>query len=80
MCQYDQRDLESRSLVRIKFDYFLTCNISDNIYAITFTLDMMVDIGVVYMLMLVLITLKHGHSGSTKANIPGYIISSTKQR
>ena len=50
-----------------------TCNISDNMYAITFTFGMMVDIYMVYMLMLVLITLtlKHGHSGSTEANIQG---------
>ena len=30
-CQSDDLDLHSRSQVRLKFDYFLTCNMSDNI-------------------------------------------------
>ena len=29
-CQSDNLDLHSRSQVRLKFDYLLTCNISDN--------------------------------------------------
>ena len=29
-CQHDDLDLHSRSEVRLKLDYFLTCNISDN--------------------------------------------------
>ena len=30
-CQFDYLDLHSRSQVRLKHEYFLTCNISDNI-------------------------------------------------
>ena len=30
-CQSDDLDLHLRSQVRLKFDYVLTCNISDNI-------------------------------------------------
>ena len=43
-CQHDDLDLHSRSEVRLKLDYFLTCNISDNIYAITCKLGMAVDL------------------------------------
>ena len=31
-CQSDDLDLDSMSQVRLKVDYFLTCNISDNIF------------------------------------------------
>ena len=37
----------------LKLYYYLTCNISDNIYAITFKLGMTVDLNMAYMLMLV---------------------------
>ena len=49
--------------------YFLTCNISDNIQAITFKLGMVVDLHMVYVLMVVsmTLTLMQGHSGSVKA-------------
>ena len=43
-CESDDRDLRSRSQVRLKRDYFLTCNISDNISAVTFKLGMTVDL------------------------------------
>ena len=39
-CENDNLDLHSKSHVRLKLDYFLTCNISDNISAITFTFGM----------------------------------------
>ena len=41
-CQSDDPDLHSRSQVRLKLDYFLTCNISDNIEAVAFQLGMAV--------------------------------------
>ena len=43
-CQSDDFDLHSRSHVRLKLDYFLTCNISDNIEAFTFKLGMAVGL------------------------------------
>ena len=43
-CQSDDLDLHPRSQVRLKLDYSLTCNISDNINAITFKLGMTVDL------------------------------------
>ena len=58
----DDLDLQSRSQVRLKHDFFLTFNISGK-------LDMTVDIlCMVYLLMLVTmtLTLKQGHSGSAK--------------
>ena len=33
-CQSDDLDLHSRSLVHLKLDYFLTSNISDNIFSV----------------------------------------------
>ena len=42
-CQSDDLDLHSRSLVRLKLYYLLTCNISENIQAGTFKLGMTVD-------------------------------------
>ena len=56
-CQSDDIDLHSRSQVCLKLDYFLTCNVLDNIYTITFKLCMMVDLCMAYMLILVLMTL-----------------------
>ena len=47
-CQPDDLDFYSRSQVRLKLDYFLICNISDNIYAITFKLGMTVDLCMPY--------------------------------
>ena len=43
-CQSDDLAFHSRSQVCLKLDYFLTCNISDNILGITFKLGMMVDV------------------------------------
>ena len=43
-CQSDDLDLHSRSQVRLQLDYFLTCNISDDIYANAFKLGMAVDL------------------------------------
>ena len=34
-CQSDDLDLHSKSQMRLELDYLLTCNISDNIEAIT---------------------------------------------
>ena len=45
-CQSDDIDLHSRSQVCLKLDYFLTCNISDNIEAIAFKLGMTVDLDI----------------------------------
>ena len=42
--QSDYLDLHSRSQVRLNRDYFLTCNISDNIQAMAFKLGMTVDL------------------------------------
>ena len=47
-CQSDDLDLHSRSQVRLQLDIFLTCNISDNIQAITFKLGMTVDLWMPY--------------------------------
>ena len=47
--QSDDLDLQSRSQMRLKFDYFLTSNISDNIYAITFKLCMTINLWMPYM-------------------------------
>ena len=69
-CQSVDLDLHSSSQVPLKYDYFLTCNISDTISAITFELGMAVKLWMPYILMLVsktLILIK-GHSGSAKAN------------
>ena len=65
--QSDDPDLHSRSHVRLKLDYFLTCNISDNIEAITFKLGMAVVILMPYIPVLVLgtLTLMQGHNGSS---------------
>ena len=62
-------DFRSRSQVCLQRDYFLTCNISDNIEATIFKLDMTVDLWMPYMLMLILmnLTLMQGHNGSAKA-------------
>ena len=68
-CQTDDLVLHSRSQVRLKLDYFLICNISDNISAITFTLGMTIDLWMPYLLMLVSVTLVQGYSGSANANI-----------
>ena len=43
-CQSNDLDLHSRSQVRLKLDYFLTCNISDNVEVISFILGMTVDL------------------------------------
>ena len=43
-CQPDDPALHLRSHVHLKRDYFLTCTISDNMYAITFKLGMTVDL------------------------------------
>ena len=37
IASFDDLDLHSKSQVRLKLDYFLTCNISDNIQAMTDT-------------------------------------------
>ena len=65
-CQSDDLDLRSRSQVRLKRDYFLICNISDNISAIIFKRGMTVDLLVPYMPMLVSInlTVMQGHRGN----------------
>ena len=55
-CQSDNLDLHSRSQVGLKLDYFLTCNISGNIKAVAFKLDMTVDLWMPYMLVLVSMT------------------------
>ena len=55
-CHSDDLDLHSRSQVHLKCDYFLTCNISDNISAITFKLGMTVDVWMPHMLMIVSLT------------------------
>ena len=61
-CQCIDLDLHSRSQVRLKLDYFLTC--TDNIYAITFKLCMKVDLWMPCISMLMLV---HGRNGSEKA-------------
>ena len=63
-CQSNDLDLHSRSQVRLKLDYFLTCKIWENMYAITFKLGMTIDLYMAYMLMLVstTVTLMQGHS------------------
>ena len=68
-CQSEDSDLHSRSQVRLKLDYCLTCYILDNILAITFKLGVTVDLWMPYMLMLVskTLTLMQGYSGSAKA-------------
>ena len=43
-CHSVDLDLHTRSQMRLKLDYFLTCNIANNIYAITFTLGMAVEL------------------------------------
>ena len=58
--------------MRLKLEYFLTCNISDSIEAIyiqTWHDGRLMDAIYIYMLVLVLMTLNlmHGHSGSAKA-------------
>ena len=65
----DDLDCHSRSQMRLKDNYFLTCNMSDNISAIPFKLGITVDVWMPYMLMLVSMTLAlmQGHSGSAKA-------------
>ena len=80
-CQSDDLDLHSRSQVRLKSGYFLTCNISDNISAITFKLGMTVDLYGAYMITLysMTLTLMQGHSGSANVRIQYWIISTTKQ-
>ena len=59
----------------------LTCNISDNIYAITFKLGMTIDLWMAYMLMaaLMTLTLMQGHSGSGKAKNQLCMLSATEQ-
>ena len=47
-CQSDDFDLPSRSQVSLKLHYSLTCNISDNIYALTFKLGLTVDLCMAY--------------------------------
>ena len=81
IAQSDDLDLHSWSQVHLELDYFLTCNILDYIYTITFKLGMTVDLWVPYMLMLVSITLTlmQGRSGSAMAKIQRWIISTTKQ-
>ena len=73
--------IHSRSQLRLKFDYFLTCNISDNTKAITFKFGMPVDVWMPYMLVLVLMTLTliQRHSGSGKAKSQRCMLSATKQ-
>ena len=63
--QSDDLDHHSRSHVRLKLDYFLTCNISDNIKLLHLNL---VYQYMAYRLMLVsmILTLMQGHSGSPK--------------
>ena len=41
---WDDLDFRSRSQLRLKPDYFVTCNISDNTFAITFLLGVTVDL------------------------------------
>ena len=43
--------------MRLKLDYVLTCNISDDIEAITFKLSMTADVWMSYMSMLISMTL-----------------------
>ena len=43
-CQSDDRDLHSRSKVRLKLDNFLMYSISENISAISFKLGLVVDL------------------------------------
>ena len=64
--------IQGHKLMRLKCDYFFNWQyISDNISAITFKLDMAVDLWIPYndMLMFVLVTftLLQGHSGSATA-------------
>ena len=63
-------DLHSRSQVRLRLDYFLTWNISDNIDAITFIHDVRQTYGcliIMLILMSMTLPLMQGHSGSAKA-------------
>ena len=46
--QSDDLDLHSRPQVRLKLDYFLTCNILDNISAVTFKCSMALDLWMPY--------------------------------
>ena len=80
-CLHNHCQSYDREQVRLIFDYFLTCNISDSIKDIPFTPGMTVDVHTARMLMLVSITLTltQGHSGSAKAKIQCWIISRTKQ-
>ena len=68
-CQSDDFDLPSRSQVRLKLQYFLTCHLCDNIEAITFKLGMLLDVWMPFSPILVsmTLTLMQGHSGSVKA-------------
>ena len=83
-CQSNDLDLHVRSQVRLKLD-FLTCNISDNIEAISITISLLHSnlpqrcIAYILMLVLMTLTLLQGHSGSAKAKIQCWIISTTKQ-
>ena len=66
--------------MRHKLDYFINCNISDDISANTFKLGMTVD-SWIYMLMLVsmTLTLMQDHSGSANANNQRCMLSATEQ-
>ena len=69
-----------RLQMRLKLDYFLACNISDNIcYYIK--LGMTVDLWMPYIIMLVLMTLTmmQVHSGPAKAKNQCCMLSATKQ-
>ena len=71
-CQSDELDLHSRSQVRLELDYFLTCNISDNIKAFKLGITgRLMDAIYVYMLVLISMSLTlmqaKGHNkGSAK--------------
>ena len=72
-CQSDDLDIYSSSQVHLKLDYFLTCNISDNMLADIQPWHDGRPIHGIYMPKLVAMTLTliQGHIGSAKAKIMG---------
>ena len=72
-------DLESM-LFEFCHPPFLTYNMSDNIEAVTFKLDMTIVLWMPSVLMVVLMTLMQGHSGSAKTGLLEFNVPPTPKR
>ena len=74
--------VQGHKSARLKPDYFLTCNISNNIQAITLTIGTTVHEWMPRMLMLVsmnLALMQYCHSGSAKASNQRCMLLATTQ-